>query len=462
MSQEKRIDQFPVSASIANGDKIPFFKVETGKTSYIAGENLINQLAGPAWSKVGNVLTGRAIFGNIGETPLGYDVKIDNDTIVYGVSNTGKHYFNTNAAFADTDVSCKGSDNSDETWNIQFQNLANQFIFGVKNDRTAFVRTNTLLLGSEALAVGGNIATNGSINTITAGGASIKMLAADLTDRFIFEWNSTRVNLQSYSALPLVLNELGNAIGLKTSPFANTDVSLKGSGNTSTSNGFRLENLDGTSYLSVGNAGLLTVKTNSSFGFVNVIEARDSANALLFEVRANANIKTPGGFLNASDHTTCNFFASNLYRGAGATVVLDWANTLLKDNSASDSMNWHFRYLSVGGTEKLNWNSNYLDGGNWRVNTGNNFALGSSPSYGSGVGVIFIANAGTDSAENPTGGVVHQSKSGRAMIMETDGVLSYLVKAVSATKVTAAAPYTNDGYVEVVINGTTLKFMTTT
>ncbi len=84
-----------------------------------------------------------------------------------------------------------------------------------------------------------------------------------------------------------------------------------------------------------------------------------------------------------------------------------------------------------------------------------------SQSYGGGVGVFQFGNAGTDASSNPTNAFLLQAKSGRAMVYETDGSLSYLVKAVASTKTTAGAPYTNDGYVEIVVNGTTLKVMTT-
>jgi hypothetical protein len=96
----------------------------------------------------------------------------------------------------------------------------------------------------------------------------------------------------------------------------------------------------------------------------------------------------------------------------------------------------------------------------WFFEGQGNFGFGTQD-YGSGVGVFAIANAGTDASANPASGVALQSKSGRLKVMETDGVLSWLVKAASATKTTAGAPYTNDGYVEIIIDGTTLKVMTT-
>jgi len=51
------------------------------------------------------------------------------------------------------------------------------------------------------------------------------------------------------------------------------------------------------------------------------------------------------------------------------------------------------------------------------------------------------------------------ASSGKAMIYEDAD--RYIVQAASSTKTTAGAPYANDGYVELTINGTTYKFMTT-
>ena len=95
------------------------------------------------------------------------------------------------------------------------------------------------------------------------------------------------------------------------------------------------------------------------------------------------------------------------------------------------------------------------------VSNGNLKMGEASDSFGGGEGVFQVGNAQTDASSNPTNAFLLQAKSGRAMVYETDGSLSYLVKAVASTKTTAGAPYTNDGYVEIVVNGTTLKVMTT-
>lgn len=59
----------------------------------------------------------------------------------------------------------------------------------------------------------------------------------------------------------------------------------------------------------------------------------------------------------------------------------------------------------------------------------------------------------------PRAGLVEYN--GRFIVTESDTANRYLVQAASSTKTTAGAPYTNDGFVTVVINGTSVKLMTT-
>lgn len=50
---------------------------------------------------------------------------------------------------------------------------------------------------------------------------------------------------------------------------------------------------------------------------------------------------------------------------------------------------------------------------------------------------------------------------GRFILTESDSTNRFIVQAVASTKTTAGAPYTNDGYVTITINGTDVKVMTT-
>jgi hypothetical protein len=84
---------------------------------------------------------------------------------------------------------------------------------------------------------------------------------------------------------------------------------------------------------------------------------------------------------------------------------------------------------------------------------------GAAGSYGSGKGVVFVRNCNTAPSVTPTNGAIIYSDTGRMKIREDE--TDFIVLANAATKVVAGAPYANDGYVVVRINGTNYKMMTT-
>lgn len=87
-------------------------------------------------------------------------------------------------------------------------------------------------------------------------------------------------------------------------------------------------------------------------------------------------------------------------------------------------------------------------------------ALFGSGSFGGASKALFVGDATTAPTSAPTGGVIVFSSGSRLQVRETSSN-RYLVQAAASTKTTAGAPYTNDGYVEVVINGTIRRLMTT-
>jgi len=232
--------------------------------------------------------------------------------------------------------------------------------------------------------------------------------------------------------------------------FADTDHSFKGAGNTSATYGLQIQNSDNSANAWFRNDGLfkvnkgligsgtklgtnnLELRAASLFNFNTAFEMFDSGGTSRFQLRDGGNVYMPGtAFVDASDRNLMIPSQSRLDRwdGSANQVVLNWSSTILNDWSGSNSMNWHFRYLAVGGTEKVNWNNNYLDGGNWKVNTGNNFALGTTPSYGSGVGVMFMANAGTNPSSNPTGGGVIYVDGGALKYRGSSGTVTTIANA---------------------------------
>ena len=88
----------------------------------------------------------------------------------------------------------------------------------------------------------------------------------------------------------------------------------------------------------------------------------------------------------------------------------------------------------------------------------------SSPS-GTGYGYLtmFMGDRNTAPSGDPTGGTLLFSEGGHFRVRENGmGSNNYVVNAANATKVTASAPYTNDGYVIINIGGSPIKVMTTT
>lgn len=68
-------------------------------------------------------------------------------------------------------------------------------------------------------------------------------------------------------------------------------------------------------------------------------------------------------------------------------------------------------------------------------------------------------NSGTAMTTAEAGALEYSS--GRLTFTESDAVRRFIVQALASTKTTAAAPYTNDGYITVRINGSDIKLMTT-
>lgn len=85
--------------------------------------------------------------------------------------------------------------------------------------------------------------------------------------------------------------------------------------------------------------------------------------------------------------------------------------------------------------------------------------IGATPSYGGGQRGIGIENATTNPSSTPTNGFMLYSDTARAKIREDAN--RFIVQAASKTKTTAGAPYTNDGYLTITIDGTDYKVMTT-
>lgn len=109
--------------------------------------------------------------------------------------------------------------------------------------------------------------------------------------------------------------------------------------------------------------------------------------------------------------------------------------------------NFYGLYVSASGATTLNY-ALYIDSGATRLGAGVAAANGAPLKFTSGTNLT-TAEAGA------------MEYNGRFFLTDTDATRRHIVQAVNDTKVTAGAPYANDGYVNMVINGTTFRVMTT-
>lgn len=247
-----------------------------------------------------------------------------------------------------------------------------------------------------------------------------------------------------------------------TTPFASTHKSNKSLGNTSGSVAEWWKNSDNDTNMKLFDNGVLHVENDlrvldatgfqigdyaSSGGYQRITH---DSGTFFFLTAGNTGATCNYGGLALSDSFPVSVGAGYQYvkYGVGVGTSQDATVSMKVKKDANSATEFIAQFLKASDEMVM------------EVRSDKNIGINGN-SYGSGLGVMFIGDAGTDASGNPTGGAILQSKSGRLRVMETDGSLSYLVKSTASTKTTAAAPYTNDGYVEVVINGTTVKLMTT-
>lgn len=165
-----------------------------------------------------------------------------------------------------------------------------------------------------------------------------------------------------------------------------------------------------------------SIQSDSSLGTINALGIKDSGNNFIFEFRSNANIKTPGIFLDSSEYNALSPYNRALYReNSGSKTVLDWVNTALNDWDGINTANWHFQYLCTGVNVDLHWGEHYLEG-NWALSNG-------AGSYGGGVGVFYFKDAGTVPTSNPTGGGILYVESGALKFRGSAGTVSTVAPA---------------------------------
>ena len=112
--------------------------------------------------------------------------------------------------------------------------------------------------------------------------------------------------------------------------------------------------------------------------------------------------------------------------------------------------------FNIQGTVKANLNSS------GRFFFGSNTSATALVHIGAGTATASTAplkfTSGTNLSAAEAGAMEYN---GRFFLTDTDATQRHIVQAANETKTTAGAPYTNDGYITVVINGVSVKLMTT-
>jgi hypothetical protein len=109
--------------------------------------DLVNYIPSVAWSKSGNALSSRGVFGSIAGA-FGWDERLNN-VVFGGVNNDTSRFYGTTASFADTNYSFQTLGNTSATYGFQIKNIDNTSLFSVRNDGQSFSRS--LVLGNSSV-----------------------------------------------------------------------------------------------------------------------------------------------------------------------------------------------------------------------------------------------------------------------------------------------------------------------
>ncbi len=127
----------------------------------------------------------------------------------------------------------------------------------------------------------------------------------------------------------------------------------------------------------------------------------------------------------------------------------------------------NFTYINAGTDLRLQVGAvNYIN----MLSGAGTVAIQKPVTFATGANVTLVANSTTIAPLVFTGGGTYKTTpaagsveyNGQFSMTPTDATRRFVTLAASSTKVTAAAPYTNDGYIVLNINGTDVHVMTTT
>ena len=241
-----------------------------------------------------------------------------------------------------------------------------------------------------------------------------------------------------------------------------------------TYNGLTVTSSTGT--LTVANGTTITMPTATSTVLANSLGLSGGTTLIggtgatdLVEFRKTSGNQVTG-VSNIFKFTSGNNGANELVRfGDGIASNIGEFSAWAAGQSSSTTHMWragtNFSYFNAGTDLRLTVGAvSYLN----CLSGAGTFAVQKPMTFASGANVTLVAGSttlaplvmtnGTYKTAAIAGGIEYN---GQFSMTPTDGTRRYVVLAASSTKTTAGAPYTNDGYVTMNINGTDVKVMTT-
>ncbi|WP_288983213.1 hypothetical protein [uncultured Flavobacterium sp.] len=241
-----------------------------------------------------------------------------------------------------------------------------------------------------------------------------------------------------------------------------------------TYNGLTVTSSTGT--LTVANGTTITMPTATSTVLANSLGLSGGTTLIggtgatdLVEFRKTSGNQVTG-VSNIFKFTSGNNGANELVRfGDGIATNIGEFSAWAAGQSSSTTHMWragtNFSYFNAGTDLRLTVGAvSYLN----CLSGAGTFAVQKPMTFASGANVTLVAGSttlaplvmtnGTYKTAAIAGGIEYN---GQFSMTPTDGTRRYVVLAASSTKTTAGAPYTNDGYVTMNINGTDVKVMTT-